>query len=126
MTPELPLEIVVQGIPVSLQGSSCSKTEWKETIKAAAGAVIPGGSWALTDALAVTIYYFQEGQMIGDVDNIVNPSQPCAGASDRTRTLAAHAKYLRRSALRWHRPEYAEMPVSRILPQLRPLAFDRA
>lgn len=73
MTPDLPLEIVVRGIPVSLQGSPRSKAAWRDTIKSAADEVIPGGSWALTDRLAVTIYYFPEGQMLGDVDNIVKP-----------------------------------------------------
>jgi hypothetical protein len=73
VTPELPLEIVVRGIPVSLQASTRSRRAWRDTIRFAAEGVIPGGSWALTDRLAVTIFYFAEGQMLGDIDNIVKP-----------------------------------------------------
>lgn len=73
MTPELPLEFVVQGTAVSLQASTGSKTAWKDQIKTASETVFPPGSWSLTDRLAVTIYYFPEGEMLGDVDNIVKP-----------------------------------------------------
>ncbi len=73
MTPELPIEFIVEGTAVSLQASGKTKAAWKETIKAAGEVVIPGGSWALTDRVAVTIFYFPEGEMTGDVDNIVKP-----------------------------------------------------
>ncbi len=34
---------------------------------------MPFGTLQLTGAIAVTIYYFPEGQMQGDIDNIVKP-----------------------------------------------------
>jgi len=73
VTPNLPIEFIVRGTAISLQASAQSKSAWKETVKAAGAEVIPGGSWALTDQVAVTIYYFPEGEMLGDVDNIVKP-----------------------------------------------------
>ena len=73
MTPELPIEFIVEGTAISLQASGPTKSAWKETIRASGAGVAPGGSWALTERVAVTIYYFPEGEMIGDVDNIVKP-----------------------------------------------------
>ncbi len=73
VTPDLPIEFIVEGTAISLQASRATKTAWKKTVKAAGAVVIPGGSWALTDRVAVTIYYFPEGEMTGDVDNIVKP-----------------------------------------------------
>lgn len=73
MTPDLPIEFIVRGTAVSLQGSSGSKTAWKEAIAAAGRNVVPGHAWALTEEIAVIIYYFPEGEMPGDVDNIVKP-----------------------------------------------------
>lgn len=73
MTPDLPIEFIVRGTAISLQASGGSRTAWKETIRAAGASVIPPGSWALTERVAVTIYYFPEGEMVGDIDNIVKP-----------------------------------------------------
>lgn len=59
---------------MSLQASSFSKTAWKLQVREAARlSAVPAGSWALTDLVAVTIYYFPEGEMAGDIDNIVKP-----------------------------------------------------
>jgi crossover junction endodeoxyribonuclease RusA len=73
MTPDIPIEFVVKGTVISLQGSTHAKQAWKEAIRAAGLAVLPPEAWLLTDRVAVTIYYFPEGQMQGDVDNIVKP-----------------------------------------------------
>ena len=73
MTPDLPLEFVVRGTAISLQASSRSRIAWKDQIRAASTGVVPPGSWSLTDRLAVTIFYFPEDQMLGDIDNIVKP-----------------------------------------------------
>ena len=73
MWPELPLEFVVLGTAVSLQGSGRSREAWKDRVKSAAQAELPEGAWALVDRVAVTIYYFPEGEMLGDIDNIVKP-----------------------------------------------------
>lgn len=71
--PALPLEFVVRGIAVSLQGSSPAKLAWKDTIRAAARSALPEGSWLLTNPLAVTIFIFPAVPMQGDVDNRVKP-----------------------------------------------------
>jgi hypothetical protein len=63
----------VRGTAISLQASAQSRAAWKETVKAAGTEVVPAGSWALTDQVAVTIFYFPEGEMLGDIDNIVKP-----------------------------------------------------
>lgn len=73
MTPDLPIEFIVRGTAISLQASGRSREAWKETVRAAGASVVPAGSWALTDRVAVTIYYFPEGEMVGDIDNIVKP-----------------------------------------------------
>src|SRR5690242_6571581 len=58
---------------MSLQGSAKSKKAWKETIREAACAALPEGSWLLTEALAVTIFIFPGATMQGDIDNRVKP-----------------------------------------------------
>lgn len=73
VTPELPIEFIVEGTAISLQASGSTRAAWKQRIRAAGDLVVPGGSWALTDRIAVTIYYFPEGEMTGDIDNIVKP-----------------------------------------------------
>lgn len=73
MTPALPIEFIVRGTAISLQASGQTREAWKARIRAAGATVVPPGSWALTDRVAVTIYYFPEGEMVGDIDNIVKP-----------------------------------------------------
>lgn len=73
MTPDLPIEFIVRGTAISLQASGASRQAWKDRVRAAGSGAIPTGSWALTDRVAVTIYYFPEGEMVGDIDNIVKP-----------------------------------------------------
>jgi crossover junction endodeoxyribonuclease RusA len=73
MTPELPIEFIVEGTAISPQASGPTRAAWKERVRAAGELVVPAGSWALTERVAVTIYYFPEGEMTGDVDNIVKP-----------------------------------------------------
>lgn len=64
---------VVDEVPVSLQASSASKTEWKGIVEKAARKVIQQHCWAVTQPVSVTILYFPEGKMQGDIDNIVKP-----------------------------------------------------
>jgi len=73
LEPNLPFEFVVHGTAISLQGSSRSRRDWKQTIQEAARAALPEGSWLLTDPLAVTIFIFPGAEMQGDVDNRVKP-----------------------------------------------------
>jgi crossover junction endodeoxyribonuclease RusA len=71
---EFPLEFVVLGTPVSLQAKRReSLEEWKGRIVEASLAVLPEGHFASEDLLAVTLYYFPDSQMQGDIDNIIKP-----------------------------------------------------
>jgi hypothetical protein len=71
--PELPLEFNVVGTPVSFQSDNVkAKQEWKAKVLAAALNAIDSGSWAFDQArLAVTMFYFPQSPMPGDLDNIV-------------------------------------------------------
>ena len=71
-----PLEFFVEGVPVSLGGSTRSKDRWKamvaETARQRQRETEELGF--LDDrAVAVTIYYFPIAPMEGDIDNIVKP-----------------------------------------------------
>jgi hypothetical protein len=69
----MPIEFMVRGTAISQQASARSRAAWKQTVRAAGALVVPAGSWALTERVAVTIYYFPESRMVGDIDNIVKP-----------------------------------------------------
>lgn len=73
MIPDLPIEFTVEGTAISLQASRHTRNAWKAVVRAAGAAAVPPGSWALTERVAVTIFYFPEDQMLGDVDNIIKP-----------------------------------------------------
>jgi crossover junction endodeoxyribonuclease RusA len=71
---EFPIEFLVEGTPVSLQSKSAQHREdWKETVKKSSFRAIPSPHFATDDRLGITIFYFPEGQMQGDIDNIVKP-----------------------------------------------------
>jgi hypothetical protein len=71
--PELPIEFNVVGTPVSCQAENTkARVEWKYKVLAAAQNVVEQGSWAYDETrLSVTMFYFPQGQMQGDLDNIV-------------------------------------------------------
>ncbi len=73
MWSELPLEFNVVGTPVSFQSDNArAKEEWKTKVLAAALQVIEGGAWAFDQSrLAVTLFYFPQAPMPGDLDNIL-------------------------------------------------------
>lgn len=72
MEPEFPLEFIVLGTPVSFQRKlTRAKQEWKELVASAAREVLPEMHFATQRPLAVTLYYFPDAAMEGDVDNIV-------------------------------------------------------
>lgn len=76
MTVEItfPLEFIVQGTPVSLQAKRPeSRVVWKERVRNASNRVLPEGHFATDLALSVTLFYFPDGKMEGDIDNIVKP-----------------------------------------------------
>jgi crossover junction endodeoxyribonuclease RusA len=69
---EFPIEFVVEGVPVSFQARRAeSRNEWKARVKAASSTVLPDGYRASEGRIAVTLFYFPDEAMQGDVDNIV-------------------------------------------------------
>ena len=72
MEPDFPLEFIVLGTPVSHQrGNSKAKQEWKDLVRASSAANLPEMHFATDQRLAITLYYYPEDHMVGDVDNIV-------------------------------------------------------
>jgi crossover junction endodeoxyribonuclease RusA len=71
---QFPLEFVVAGTPVSLQARRReSLDEWKGRVIEASRTVLPEGHFATDDPLSITLYYFPDAEMQGDIDNIVKP-----------------------------------------------------
>jgi hypothetical protein len=69
---EFPVEFLVEGTPLSLGAKRPStKHEWKDRIRAASAAALPVSHFASRDRISVTIYYFPDRPMQGDVDNIL-------------------------------------------------------
>jgi len=69
-----PLELYVRGVPVSHQAHPPSRERWKGMVSAAARErQLQTYELGFIDdrALAVTIFYFCNAPMIGDIDNIV-------------------------------------------------------
>lgn len=73
MWPDLPLEFYVVGTPVSFQSDNArTKQDWRDSVLAAARRTIEPGSWAFDSSrLSVTMFYFPQAPMPGDLDNIV-------------------------------------------------------
>jgi Holliday junction resolvase RusA-like endonuclease len=71
-----PLEIVIEATPVSAQGSSSSKDAWKSLVAERARhrlRELTEWYWLERQPLSVTIFYFPDAAMEGDIDNIVKP-----------------------------------------------------
>ena len=71
-----PLEIVVEGTPISLGSSASSRGRWSAQIRASTQARLRELSeWEWLDGrpVAVTIFYFPNADMQGDIDNIIKP-----------------------------------------------------
>ncbi|KAF2989407.1 RusA family crossover junction endodeoxyribonuclease [Methylocystis sp. MJC1] len=69
-----PLEFIVEGAPVSLQTKrAASKRDWQDRVRAASRIALPPDYFASDDRIAVTLYYFPDSAMDGDIDNIVKP-----------------------------------------------------
>ncbi len=76
MEPDLPIEFWVLGTPVSLQTKNPSaREEWKERVRYACREALNEGFFVIRDdlSLSVTLYYFPETSMQGDIDNIIKP-----------------------------------------------------
>jgi crossover junction endodeoxyribonuclease RusA len=70
---EFPIEVMIPGVPLSLQASTASKEAWKERIREAARKVLPEGHFASQEPMKVTIYYFADAPADFDIDNIIKP-----------------------------------------------------
>lgn len=74
LEPPFPLEFLVSGVPVSHQNKGRrSLDEWKALVRDGYSDQLAEGHWATTESVFVAIYYFPDGAMEGDVDNIVKP-----------------------------------------------------
>jgi hypothetical protein len=70
---EFPVEVMVPGVPLSLQASTASREDWKERNRDAARQELPAGHFATKEPIKVTIYYFADTPAEFDLDNIVKP-----------------------------------------------------
>jgi crossover junction endodeoxyribonuclease RusA len=73
MEPTFPLEFQLEAVPLSLKASSTSRDAWKEQIRMAVNEILDPSGWATKSPVSVTIFYFPDGPMNGDIDNIVKP-----------------------------------------------------
>lgn len=70
---EFPIEVLVPGVPLSLQASATGRGEWKERIRTVVRPELPEGHFAAEGPVKVTIYYFSTEPANVDIDNIVKP-----------------------------------------------------
>jgi hypothetical protein len=71
---KFPLEFVVEGVPVSLQAKRPRTMQaWKSRLRREAKRHLPVGHWATERPVHITILYFPDTQMEGDLDNILKP-----------------------------------------------------
>jgi len=71
-----PFEFFLTGTPISLQAKGASKERWKAEVRnAARERVKETTEWTYLEEepLALTIYYFPNAPMKGDLDNILKP-----------------------------------------------------
>jgi crossover junction endodeoxyribonuclease RusA len=68
---KFPIEFKIEATPLSLQAKNKNKERWKQQVREAARRAVGCSTWAASSPVFVTIYYFPDGRMQGDVDNIV-------------------------------------------------------
>jgi hypothetical protein len=69
---QFPFEFVVYGTPVCHQGrNAAARQEWKELVGKTCEAWLPDDAIPTARRIGVTMYYFPEEEMTGDIDNIV-------------------------------------------------------
>lgn len=72
LEPTFPLEFVVHGTPVSNQRENArARDEWKELVRDSCSPHLPEGYFSTRRPLAITLFYFPEDEMNGDIDNII-------------------------------------------------------
>ncbi len=71
---KFPLEFLVSGTPVSAQAKRRASVDaWKARIRRASHAALPEGHFSSDGPISVTLFYFPNAEMAGDIDNIVKP-----------------------------------------------------
>jgi Holliday junction resolvase RusA-like endonuclease len=69
-----PIELIVRGTPISLQTKrAASRSGWKERVRQAGNTALPDFHFVSDERISVSIFYFPDGDMEGDIDNIVKP-----------------------------------------------------
>jgi crossover junction endodeoxyribonuclease RusA len=69
-----PVEFIVSGTPASLQTKRPeTRAIWKRRVRQASQSTLPEGHFATRGPIAVTLFYFPDAMMRGDIDNIVKP-----------------------------------------------------
>jgi hypothetical protein len=69
---EFPVEFIVHGTPVSFQAKrQSSRDEWMARVRNACAAHLPYPHLVTSRPIAATMYYFPDGPMQGDIDNII-------------------------------------------------------
>ncbi|MFI1150035.1 RusA family crossover junction endodeoxyribonuclease [Streptomyces sp. NPDC020817] len=72
--PQLPWDVVILGVPASVQGSSSRKRRWKAEVERAARAAWPAGDPPLTQKVLASITFFHIDAPL-DTDNMLKPIQ---------------------------------------------------
>lgn len=74
MTPELPLEMLIAGYPISHQTKRKSALDaWKQDVRDQARGQMVEGHFALQRLVGVTVYFFPQTALEPDLDNAVKP-----------------------------------------------------
>lgn len=72
MEPEFPFEFIVPAAPVSFQRSNAAaKQAWKNLVRSSLAPNLPEMHFATEQRLAVTLFYYPEDEMEGDLDNVL-------------------------------------------------------
>lgn len=124
---EFPIEFLVKGTPVSHQAKrAVSREQWKARVKGASLDAIPAPHFASEGRIAVTLYYFAEATMSGDIDNIVKPILDALSAhiyiDDRQVERVVVQKFERGNDFAFSRPTVV---FARALAEQRPVLYVR-
>jgi crossover junction endodeoxyribonuclease RusA len=66
-----PIEFIVSGTPVSHQAKRAeSREQWKEKVRASGKQCLPDGNFADEGPISISLFFFPDGKMDGDIDNI--------------------------------------------------------
>lgn len=68
---DLPLEFIVSGMAISQQAGPASRDAWRDKVSEAARDKLPKDYFSIDSPVAVTIYFFPQGEMHADIDNCI-------------------------------------------------------